>query len=309
MNRIKTYFSRFTRKDYFRYAYHVFLVILGNALLAFGTTVFLVPQNLVAGGLSGVAIIIQNIFPGTKIIDITVAILSWTLFLIGLVFLGKKFTLQTLISTIVYPIALSLMYRFFDSSMIQSSLSGDTGILLAGVFGGVFVGTGCAITFRGGGSTGGLDILAFLMQKYFKIKCSVGSFILDAIIIIIGFICTANNLLTTLIGITSAYVAALMIEKIFISTSSSYIAQIISVKWESINEFVIINMERGATIHRVEGGYENTEYRMVQVAFDRKEYLQLMDAVNKIDKKAFVTIVRAHEVSGFGFRSFPKKKM
>lgn len=288
--------------------WHIFLVILGNIVLAIGTGFFLVPANVVAGGMSGLAIIGYNLFHFD--IDITVAILSWFLFFVGLVFLGKKFSLQTLLGTIVYPIALSVIYRLYHDPIGLAPMGLSEGLdnfhaLLAGIFGGAFVGAGCAITYLGGGSTGGTDVLVFIIKKYFGFKTSIVGFITDSLIIIGGLFVT--GMIPALVGVMSAFISAVMVEFIFVGWSTTFVAQIISNKEEEINAYVQKTLGRGTTIVPVSGGYTGNTYRMIQVAFDKKEYVILRDAISRIDSKAFVTFLRAQAVIGSGFEPFPEK--
>ena len=308
-NKLKNYFKGYTKKDYLKFFYHLFLIFVGNLLLAFGTAAFLVPYDIITGGISGIAIILQSVVGGSNKIDIYVFVINWVLFFVGLIFLGKKFSLQTLLSVIIYPFALSFIMRVIKpEEWLQFNSEGELTTLLAAICGSTFIGLGCAVTFKGGGSTGGLDVLAFIGQKYLKIKCSVTSFVLDALIILGGFI-QYKNLTATIIGIIGAFVCALMIEKIFIGSSSTYIANIVSDKWMEINDFIITKMERGCTILNGQGGYSKEERKMIVIAFDIKEYTKLLDAISKIDPRAFVTVTLSHEVNGEGFASFPKSKL
>ncbi|MBR3999457.1 MAG: YitT family protein [Clostridia bacterium] len=151
----------------------VLLVITGTLVLALGTAIFIIPFDLVTGGISSIAIILHKIIPVLSI-DLLITLVTWTLFFIGLICLGKGFALKTLISTIVYPIGIMLFSKLTDPGVfggifdLQTSAYSEISILLAALFSGVLVGTGCALTFLGGGSTGGVDILAFLICKVFK---------------------------------------------------------------------------------------------------------------------------------------------
>ena len=307
--KIKEHFKNYTKRDYLMMFYHFFLVVIGNFLLAFGTAAFLVPYDIITGGISGIAIVLQSVIGGENKIDLYVLILNWVLFFIGLIFLGKKFTLQTLVSVIIYPFALSFIMRVIKpEEWLKFNNIDEFNTLLAAICGSVLVGLGCAITFKGGGSTGGLDILAFIGQKYFKIKCSIGAFVIDALIILCGFL-VFRNLTSTVIGIIGAFLCSAMIEKVFIGYSSTFVAQIISDKYEEINDFIINTLGRGSTLLEAEGGYSNEHRKVIMVAFDRKEYTYLIENISKIDPKAFITITLSHEVNGEGFASFPKSKL
>ncbi len=289
---------------------NIFLVVLGTAILAFGTGIFLIPFDLVTGGISGVAIILNEILPINNFpissIDFYVAILTWGLFILGLFILGKSFAVKTLISAIVYPPMLSLSLKLISPEVLNgffdiSKHYPEIGIVLAAIFGGVFVGAGCAITFVGGGSTGGLDILSFIICKYFKkLKSSVVIFIVDALVVICG-IFVIKDLVVSLLGITSAFLCAIVIDKVFLGESKAFIAQIVSDKHEEINDAIINKLDRTTTILNGMGGYSKTPKKVVLISFTMSQYADLMNLINQIDKNAFVSIHRAHEINGEGW--------
>ena len=142
------------RRELLAHLKNTLLVILGTVILAFGTGVFIIPFNLVVGGVSSIAIILKEVVPIEALtVDIYVTVITWLFFFLGVFLLGKNFAVKTLVSTIVYPIALSLFLRLVDPgvfggffNLLESNYS-EIAILLAALFGGGFVGVGCAITF------------------------------------------------------------------------------------------------------------------------------------------------------------------
>ena len=173
--------------------------------------------------------------------------------------------------------------------------------ILATALGGVCVGTGCAVTFLGGGSTGGVDIIAFSVCKIFKrVKNSVVLFIIDASIVTLGMF-IIGDFVISLLGIFSAFVAALMVDKVFIGSSKSFIAQIISEKHEVINKEIIEKVDRGSTIIDVVGGYTGEPRKMIMVSFTVNQYAEMLNVIHRNDKNAFVTIHQAHEINGEGW--------
>ena len=283
------------------------LVVLGTAILAFGTGIFLVPFNLVTGGVSGLAIVLEKILPWNLGIDLYIASLTWTLFFVGLFTLGKSFALKTLVSSIFYPIMFTLSAKLVNPDVLngffflEGSAYRDISILLAAIFGGIFVGAGCAITFLGGGSTGGMDILAFLICKLFKrLKSSVVIFVIDAVIVLLG-IFIINDLVISLLGISSAFICALVVDYLFLGSSKAFLAQIISEEWQTISQEVIRQLDRSTTIFHVTGGYTGNEKHMVMVSFSISQYSQLLNIIHQVDKYAFVTITKAHEINGEGW--------
>ncbi len=312
MNKIQNFFKNYTKKDYLRYFYHVFLIIIGTLFLTFGTAAFLTPYNIVTGGLSGIGIVIQNAFfkgnEATNVVDIVAVALNIITFIFGLIFLGKRFAFQTFLSVIIYSISLPLFMRvlhvdeWVKLEIISEQVTYDPRMtsLLAAVCGNVFIGLGCAMTFLGGGSTGGVDVFALIGQKYLRVKCATGTFILDATVIILGFI-VSKDTSTTIIGIIGAFINAIIIDRVLLGSSESFIASIISDKYQEITDFVIAELDRSTTIIDAVGGYTNGNKKMIQVVFGRKEYTKLIDYIKKIDPSAFVSITRAHEINGEGF--------
>jgi len=286
------------------------LIVFGAILLGIGTGLFLIPNQINAGGLSGIAIVLKPVFGFEE--DIVVLVLTWLFFLLSLIFLGFKFTIKSLVSSLLYPLVLMLITRtpFFQNLINETFLDHPetTKTLIAGIFGGAFVGAGVAITFIGGGSTGGVDIMVFIINKYTSIKQSILSFLVDGSVIIAG-IFVLGDMIASLIGIIAAFITAMMIEYIFVGRSRALTAMIISRdKAEEINAYIQNEMERGSTFIDVAGGYKKAPYQMIMVTFDRKEYANLIYAVSQIDKKAFLTVIQANEVLGEGFRAFRTRK-
>ena len=211
-------------------------VILGTFLLAFGSVIFLTKAELVAGGVSGIAIIIQH-FVSVQIYDYLVAALTVLFWFIGLIFLGKDFALKTALSSLLY-IGFTFLFKrvvFFDE--LAKTFAGEQqagNLILCGIFGGVFIGGGVAITFLGGGSSGGIDVVQLLLSKYTGIKESVSGFLIDGIIILVGMF-SMQLWVQSLCGILSSFVTAVLIEIVYIKNQTAYQVDIISDKWEEIS--------------------------------------------------------------------------
>ncbi len=290
------------------------LIVLGTVILAFGSAVFLLPFNLVVGGTSGIAVVLKSFFPDglspedvELYVNAIVAAITWGLFLLGLILLGRDFALKTLVSTVVYPIAFALLYKLVDPAVldgyfyIQNNPNNELALVFAGVVGGGLLGAGSAIAFLGGGTTGGTDILAFLICKFFpKLKISRVTFMVDACIILLG-VFAINDLLISGIGIFSAYVSSLVIDKIFLGGKTAYVAHIVTTTPEQISRDVIKILDRTTTILECKGAYSGEHKNVVMVSFTMREYREILSIVSKYDKKAFITVNKAHEVSGEGW--------
>ncbi len=284
------------------------LTILGTLILAFGTAVFIIPFDLVVGGMSGFAIVIDKVVPFEFVtVDLLITIMTWSLFLVGFLVLGKSFAAKTLISTIIYPPFITLFSKLASPNVLngvfylENSPHGDIVLIIAALFGGVLIGFGCALAFLGGGSTGGTDVIAFVVCKFAKkLRSSVVIFIVDSLPIVLG-IFILNDLILTLIGIISVFVSALMVDKIFVGGQKALTAQIISEKYNEISQEIIEKLERTTTLVEVTGGYSKTPKIMLMVTFSMRQYSELLNIVNRIDKNAFVTVHIAHEINGEGW--------
>ena len=300
---------KITKKEAWNHGRNILLVVVGTLILAFGTAVFILPFDLVAGGMSGLAIVIDKVLPFDDIltVDVIITILTWLLFFLGLIFFGKGFAAKTLISAIVYPIGVSLFLKLTEPDVLgglfclRASEYTELPLILAATVGGALVGIGCAITFFSGGSTGGTDIIAFLLCKIFKrLKSSQAMFLTDVTIVLLG-VFTLQNLVVSLLGIVSAMIIATMIDKIFLGGSAAFVAQIITDHGEEVNRAIIEEAGRTSTIFEAKGGYSGKDKKMLTVTFSMRHYTLLMDIVHRVDPAAFVTVWRAHEIRGEGW--------
>ena len=284
-----------------------FLYILsGTVVLAIGASLFIIPYNLVAGGVTGIAIAISSFF-GTDSVDLLIAVMSWILFGFGFFVLGKAFALKTFVSSLLYPALVSVFSRLASGDVLggffhlHSSGHAEIAIILATVFGGALIGTGCALTFLGGGSTGGTDIIVFSICKFFKnAKSSVVIFLVDIFVITLG-VFALSDLVLSLLGITSAFVSVITIDKIFLGGQRAFMANIISDRAECISKEIIHSLGRTTTIADVVGGYTGERRKMVIFTFTMREYAKLIGIVTTIDSGAFMVTHRVHEINGKGW--------
>ena len=305
-------------REWRRRAKNILLVIVGTMILSFGTAIFLIPFELVTGGVSGYAIVIKHLLPeGLLSHEALIAILTWTLFFIGLFVLGKSFALKTLISTVVYPIGTALFSYIIDPSFfggffdLKASPYSEISIVLAAVFSGLFVGLGCSLSFLGGGSTGGVDVIAFTLCKFFKrLKSSVVLFVIDATAVVLGMF-VIGDFVVSLLGIVSAFVAATVVDKVFVGGNRAFVAHIVTDKADEINQKIITDLDRTTTVFNATGGYSKDKKTVLMVSFTMNQYADLMAIITKVDREAFLTIHRAHEINGEGWTKYdvkPKNK-
>ena len=189
----------------------------------------------------------------------------------------------------------------FLGGILYLDTSSDLALIISALFGGLCIGTGCALTFLGGGSTGGVDIIAFIFCKYVKRwKSSTVIFVVDATAVVLGLF-VIGDLIHTLLGVISAWICAMVIERIFIGSGQAFTAQIVSDKYQELNLAIREEVRRTTTIYTATGGYSGEEKTMLSVTFTMRQYPHVMNLIKRIDPTAFVSITRAHEINGEGF--------
>lgn len=300
--------------------FNVFLVILGCVIMAFGDALFIAPCNIISGGVSSVGIIV-NFFvksaTGFECTDIVVAVFQVLLWVLGLVVLGKKFSIHTLIAMIAYPATFSLIYRlklgevFGMTPIYESALAGGPdaigSLLFAAVFGGFLCGGGIALAYHGNGSTGGFNVVSAIVARYSEIKESTSSLIIDVTLIVVGALVrlsVPNNFVLSCIGILCAIVCSLSIRFLYVDATQFVICDIITEKYEEVNRFVIDEMDHSTTLFDTVGGYTGEDRKMVRAVIYTDETTELREFIATIDPRAFVSFTKAKTINGEGFEPF-----
>ena len=273
-------------------------IALGDTILAIGIGLFILPFGIDSGGISGISVVLERFFDPVVVITI----LNWLLFFVGWIFLKKDFALKTLLSAIVYPIVLNILYRSPLPDLIKSEMNDP---LLAAILGAAATGIGLGIVYRLGGSTGGVDVISVILYKYKGVKISLSTFVVDFIIVSLGLFTVSIN--SGLYGIICVILTAYLIEVVTIRGNSSYMIHIVSNEYQAINEYIIKELNRGSTIIEVKGGLNNSEKMMIEVVINEKEYYKIKTSIEKIDKEAFISVYKAVNVYGNGFQTLTKK--
>ena len=270
---------------------NIIFTVIGTLILAYSASAFIIPNNILTGGVSGISIIISPALPHVDK-QIIAAGLSVLTFGVGVIFLGRKFAVSTFISTVVYSLAMMVFAIYPVAIEIEP--------LLASVYGGLLGGVGIGIVMRQGGSTGGMDVPPLIMDKYFHIEVSKGILVVDAITVFFGLI--EYNLSAVLTGLISVYFTSLGAKKMMdFGASSAKEVKIISDKYREINDEILEKIDRGTTMYQATGGYTGADRKvLVCVCFDN-QYQTVLDTINKYDDKAFVVVTDVHDVHGEGF--------
>lgn len=301
-----------TRKEI---AKNYFLVTIGCFVLALGSALFLVPNNLVTGGITSIAIIIQYFITKSgsafQVIDIVTWAVQILFLLVSFIFLGRQYTIRSIYATALYPFFFTLFYRiqvydgqslgvFIAHAMADNGQEPLATLLLAAVFGGLFVGFGVSLSFAGGGTTGGLDVLAVLIAKVSPIKEGQITFMIDGTLVAIGML-VMWDINQGLLGIVSAFMCAMVIQFAYVRGSTFVIADVVTENVDQLKDYVVKEMDRSTTIFSAEGGYSGQKKTVVRVCFSKRQLNDFKSALHSIDPNAFITFVNASMIHGEGF--------
>ena len=275
-----------------------FLVLLGAVVQAFAMRLFLIPAQLVCGGVSGAAQII-NFFTNFPI-GLMVIIGNIPLYLIGWHQLGGiKFALRTIFSVVVFSILTDLLPFFLPIQSITDD------ILLNTLYGGVILGAGLGLVYLGRGTSGGSDILGRILNYRFGFSISAAYMITDSVIVLAsGFAFGWHKALYSLILI---YVSGLAAELVSEGSSVVRTALIITDKPKEIASEIMLELERGVTYLYGKGAYTSIDRTILYCVLSRPEVSLVKGIISEIDPDAFVVIGQANEVLGEGFRPLLKK--
>lgn len=271
------------------YLYDLGVIAIGNFILALGVNFFFIPNDILAGGVAGIAIALEPIFhiPVQSMITIIIAIA----FIIGLVFLGKEFALKTMASSILYPVFIYLL---------QGIPLVKVDPILASIYGGLVSGIGIGIVFRVGSSTGGMDIPPLVLAKYTKIKVHTWMIIVDAITILLGI--STFGLNAALIGLISAFTLSKTVSVVqTFGGDKALQVFIITDAVDEIMQHILVGLDRGATIIHGKGGYTKEPREIIMTVLMTEQYARLEKMVKEIDKGAFLIVSDVTEVHGDGF--------
>lgn len=266
------------------------LLIVGNFILACAVAYFIVPFNILSGGVAGVAVAIHPIInvPTEFIINAIILIT----FILGAIYLGKSFIIKTIVSSILYPLFITLLSNF----PLQFEVSTAIASLYAGVFGGLGIG----LVLRQGGSTGGMDVFPLIINKYTKIPVSRLILFVDGITVLLGLY--SFGIEQVLIGFLSVYATGVTIDKVLVAGGKhAKTVHIISDHYAEILKAIQTDLDRGATILNARGGFTNAEKQLILSVVEANQYPQLQQIVSDIDPKAFMIVSDATEVLGYGF--------
>ncbi|MBU3130768.1 YitT family protein [Clostridium tagluense] len=279
-------------KDLFQ---KIVLIMLGSFILAFSINLFIVPNKLLSGGLSGIGLMLQYIF--NMPMGVTILVLNIPLLILSILKINKRFTAFTIIGTI------SLSFFLIITSPLKNILAPveESYRLLYCIYGGVLSGIGSGIVFSNEGSTGGMDIIAIYVKKKYGIEVGIVSFIINFLIVAVGSVLFDFKVgLYTLIAM---YITSAVMEKVINGLNRRKMLLIVSEKEKEVSDAILNNFNRGVTILYGEGAYTNHRKNVMYCVVSLGQLPQIKRVIKAIDKEVFISIIDIAEVQGNGFKS------
>ena len=273
------------------------MVALGNMVMAAAIVLFILPAGLITGGTTGLGIIMQHL-TGMSL-PVFSAIFNVTMFLLGLVCLGKTFAATTLVSTVLSPVMLAVMQYIVGDYVICEDM------LLCVLFGGILVGVAIAMVVRAGSSTGGMDIPPLLLQKFAGIPVSRSLYAFDLFIIAGQTVLVAPDML--LYGVLMVLVYTVVIDKLMAQGDAQIQLQIVSEESDAIRRAILQDVDRGVTLLHGQTGYFQQETDVLFTIISPRERHRTEQLIRRIDPHAFIIISHVTRVSGGGFSEAKKR--
>ncbi|KAA1040197.1 YitT family protein [Macrococcus equipercicus] len=279
---------------------NILMILLGSFIFSFGVVNFNMAHHLTEGGFTGIALILYHLFNWSP--AVLNLIFNIPLFFVGYRLLGKTSFVYTLIGTI----SVSVFLYLCGLMPVHINLQDD--LLLVALCGGVLIGLGLGIIFRFGGTTGGVDILARLMKKYFDVPMGRTMFAFDCFVMTLTLLAIGDYKLT-LYTLVCVFVGARVIDAIQDAGYSARGAFIISEHHEKIGDEINSLLDRGVTQISAQGHYSKNSRPILYCVVPKNEITRLKQIINAVDPHAFVSLLEVHDVLGEGFTLDENKQL
>ena len=267
------------------------LTTLGIVLTAIGLEYFLFPNDIAAGGVSGIALVINGVTGWN--ISIMVFILNIILFIIAFVVLGKGFGGKSIYATVMLSVVMEIIERVFSPGILTDNM------FLASFFGSALLAMGSAIVFHQGASTGGTSILAAIISKFTSLGVGTSLLLNDSIICLLAI--NVFGIDKGLFGFFSLILIGLLIDKFIDGFNTCKQVFIITSKADMVVNFINKDINRGCTVLNGKGGYTYSEVNIVYTVLSNNQFITLKNFIKENNPEAFITVNDSKEVLGLGF--------
>lgn len=277
-----------------QWLYEFWILNFGTLVTAIGSYFFKFPNNFSTGGVTGISVVLTHYFP-TMSNGTIVSVINIALLVLGLILLGKGFGFKTFYVTIAFSAMLKIMEVIWP--MTQPLTDQPFMELLLGVF---LPAWGSAMLFNIGSSTGGTDIIAMIVKKYFKCHIGRALLVVDFFITLMTFVAFGPE--TGLFSMVGLVIRSFAVDFFLESMNTYKYFTIITDKPQEIYSYITDVLHRGATIYQAEGLYQHKDKTVILTAQDKKQAIHLQEVIRQKDPHAFVLVTNTSEIIGKGFR-------
>jgi uncharacterized membrane-anchored protein YitT (DUF2179 family) len=291
------------------------VIIIGCTIMSLGFILFMYPYKITPGGIWGFTVVLHEIFPTIPqgwfgyMMEVPLLITGFAIF-------GPVFGSRTVFASMLTPLLmLGLPYLVFPDVAVQTAetllwgrldLSDD--LILASIFGAIFIGAGVGLVVRSQATTGGTDIIAMILRKYTGMKFSSGVLIADAFVVLSSMVVLVGiygeSPTLPLYSLLTIWVSTKIIDFVSEGANNDKLLFIISEKQDEIREFILGDLDRSGTLIKSKGLYTDRDKNMIFLVVTRREIVAVKRRLKDIDPTMFVVVVDANETLGEGFRSF-----
>lgn len=290
------------RFDFKKESMNYIIITIGTILTALGIVLFLDPFSIVAGGVSGLAIVLKSLFGwwlGLQMIIYNIFLFALGFWLLGMGFGFKSIYAASLLSFLIDYFEQALHLDTMMKDLLLNSQFRIDPLLISSIYGGVLTGVGLGLVIWRNASTGGTDIIAMIINKYFHISTGKGLLMVDTLVTLSAFLI---NPIVPMFGVITIFVTSKMIDTVIEGFEATRTVFVISEKYDKIKEKVLHGLDRGVTILEGEGGYTLQKKKILMVVLTRREIGELRRIIRDIDDKAFISIIQNAEALGYGFK-------
>lgn len=282
-------------------------VVVGAALLAAAFVLFITPYRIVPGGVYGLGVVLNYLFPAIPVgtyglsMDIPLLIIAFRIF-------GARFGTKTIVAAILTPLFMNGLTWFAGTdpvTMFSGKIDLSNDVLLSCIFGGTLMGLGIGLILKTHATSGGTDIVAMIVSKYLHMPISRAVLYVDSLVVLFGLIVLGDWKLP-LYSLVTIFVSSRVIDYIVDGGSGDKLLFILSEKHDLIRDYILDGLDRGGTYIKASGMYTGADKEMIFVVVSRREVSLMRDRIREVDPDAFMIVVDAHETLGEGFKTFEK---
>lgn len=269
------------------------IITVGLILVLISFEFFFFPNKIASGGVSGLALVINNILGFDT--GVVMIVCNAILFILAFVLIGGNFGIKSLYAAFGLSFALSIIEKNYTVPALTNNL------MLASIFGSVLLALGSAIMLTQDATTGGTSITAKILNKYAHIDFGKGLLISDSIVIMLAMYTFGTEL--ALFGLLSIYLTGNLIDKFIDGFNMSKQVMIFTEQEKLVSNYIINNIDRGCTVFYGKGGYTGNNSCMILTILNRSQFIKLKKFIKDNDADAFITVNETSEVLGKGFKS------